>query len=438
MSDLLAARSQMAMSLAFHIVFAAIGIGLPLLMVLAEALWLRTGDPLWRALCLRWAKGTAVFFAVGAVSGTVLSFELGLLWPEFMELAGPIIGMPFSLEGFAFFSEAIFLGIYLYGWDRVSPRVHLASGVMVAISGVLSGLFVICANAWMNDPAGFTMVDGRVVEIRPWEAMFNPSAWPQGLHMTIAAFQAVGFGAAAVHALALLARPGHPLHRRGLYLSLAVGGLFALLQPLSGHHIAQNVAERQPVKLAAAEAHWETRTRAPMHLGGWADEEAEETRYSIEIPAMLSVLAFNDPDAEVLGLSDVPREDRPPVAITHLCFDLMVGCGMAMAAVSTLAGLFALRRRELLEHRRFLFAVVACGPLGFLAIEAGWMVTELGRQPWIIQGVMRTSEAVTPMPGLTVPFLVFTGLYVVLSLVVLRVMRRVVLASLDDGEAPHA
>lgn len=432
MTDLLAARAQMAMSLAFHIVFAAAGMGLPLLMALAEAMWLRTGDPGWKALCKRWAKGTAILFAVGAVSGTVLSFELGLLWPGFMALAGPIIGMPFSLEGFAFFAEAIFLGIYLYGWDRVSPRLHFASGVAVAISGLLSGLFVICANAWMNDPTGYTMVNGQITEIRPWEAMFNPSSGPQGLHMAIAAYQAVGFGSAALHALALLRRPDHKLHRRGFLLSLAVGGLFALLQPLSGHRSAEHIAERQPMKLAAAEAHWETRSEAPALLGGWADEEAETTVYALEIPYLLSVLAHGDPQAEVEGLKEVPPEDRPPVALTHLAFDAMVGAGMAMAGLALVGAGLAWRRREALFSRRFLIAVVAAGPLGFLAIEAGWMVTELGRQPWIIVGLMRTADAVTPVEGLAAPFAVFTLLYVGLSAVVVRLLRRQVLISLDE------
>lgn len=432
MTDLLAARAQMAMSLAFHIVFAAAGMGLPLLMALAEGLWLKTGDPAWKALCKRWAKGTAILFAVGAVSGTVLSFELGLLWPGFMELAGPIIGMPFSLEGFAFFAEAIFLGVYLYGWDRVSPRAHLLCGIGVAVSGLLSGLFVICANAWMNDPAGYTMVQGQITSIRPWEAMFNPSAGHQGLHMGIAAYQAVGFGAAAMHALALLRRPDHRLHRRGLALALAMGGLFALIQPLSGHQSAEHIAERQPMKLAAAEAHWETRAGAPALLGGWADEAAETTRYAIEIPYLLSVLATGDPHGVVPGLKEVPPENRPPVAVTHLAFDLMVGCGMAMAGLAVVAAGLAWKRREWLLSRRFLWVIVAMGPLGFVAIEAGWIVTEVGRQPWIIAGVMRTSEAVTPLPGLAAPFLGFTALYVALSLAVVRLLRRQVLISLDE------
>ena len=434
MTDLFAARSQMAMSLGFHILFAAVGIGMPLLMVIAEGLWIRTGDPLYKALCHRWAKGTAILFAVGAVSGTALSFELGLLWPEFMELAGPIIGMPFSLEGFAFFSEAIFLGIWLYGWDKVSPRAHWAAGWAVAASGALSGAFVVCANAWMNDPQGFTMVDGVVTEIRPFEAMFNASSFPQALHMTLAAYSALGFAVAGVHAWALLKRPGHPLHLRAFGIALAVGGVAALLQPLSGHHSAQHIAEHQPVKLAAAEAHWETRSEAPALLGGWADQEAETTRYAIEIPYLLSILAHGDPHAVVEGLKSVPPEDRPPVALTHLAFDAMVGCGMAMAGLAVVGAGLAWRRREWLFSRRFLIAVVCAGPLGFVAIEAGWMVTELGRQPWVIAGVMRTSEAVTPVKGLAGPFLVFTLLYVGLSAVVVRLMRRQVLISLDEDD----
>jgi len=194
MSDLLAARGQMAMSLAFHIIFAVLGIGMPLLMVLAEREWMRTGEAVWLDLAKRWAKGTAILFAVGAVSGTVLSFELGLLWPGFMEYAGAIIGMPFSLEGFAFFTEAIFLGVYLYGWNRLSPRAHWWSGVAVTVSGTISGVFVVLANAWMNAPTGFRLVDGRPVDIDPIAAMLNPAALPQALHMTLAACADPGDG----------------------------------------------------------------------------------------------------------------------------------------------------------------------------------------------------------------------------------------------------
>jgi len=258
MNDLLAARSQMAMSLAFHIIFAVVGIAMPLMMVLAERRWLKAGDPVALDLAKRWAKGTAILFAVGAVSGTVLSFELGLLWPGFMEYAGPIIGMPFSLEGFAFFTEAIFLGIYLYGWNRISPRMHLASGVLVALSGALSGIFVVIANAWMNAPVGFAVVGGRPVNVDPLRAMLTPAALSQTLHMTLAAYAATGLAVAGIHAFFLLRDPSHRFHRTAAALALLVGAPAAILQPLSGDLSARFVARYQPAKLAAMEGQFET------------------------------------------------------------------------------------------------------------------------------------------------------------------------------------
>jgi len=278
MNDLLAARSQMGMSLAFHIIFAVVGIGMPLLMVMAERRWLTTGDQVYLELARRWAKGTAIMFAVGAVSGTVLSFELGLLWPHFMEFAGPIFGMPFSLEGFAFFVEAIFLGIYLYGWDRLSGRAHLGAGIVVALSGALSGIFVVIANAWMNTPTGFTMVDGRPTGIDPIAAIFNPAALTQTIHMTLAAYAATGFAVAGIHAFLLLRKPANAFHRRALHIALLVGGPAALLQPLSGDRSAKMVAQHQPAKLAAMEAHFRTESAAPLIIGGIPDEETGQTR----------------------------------------------------------------------------------------------------------------------------------------------------------------
>jgi cytochrome d ubiquinol oxidase subunit I len=249
MSDLLAARSQMAISLAFHIVFAVVGIAMPVLMVVAERRWQRTGDHIYLELAQRWAKGTAILFAVGAVSGTVLSFELGLLWPRFMEHAGAVIGMPFSLEGFAFFTEAIFLGVYLYGWERISRRAHLAAGVLVAVSGALSGVFVVIANAWMNAPTGFRWVDGRAVDIDPIAAMMSPAAFPQVLHMTLAAYAATGLAVAGIHALPLLRQPRNAFHRRALAVALLIGAPAAVLQPISGDVSARFVAQWQPAKL---------------------------------------------------------------------------------------------------------------------------------------------------------------------------------------------
>ena len=431
MTDLLAARSQMAMSLAFHILFAMVGMAMPLLMVLAEGRFLRQGDRLDRTLAQRWARGTAIMFAVGAVSGTALSFELGLLWPNFMAFAGPIVGMPFSLEGFAFFLEAIFLGIYLYGWDRVSPRAHLLAGVGVMLSGVASAAFVLCANAWMNTPAGFTLAaDGSLLDVDPYAAMFNPAALSEVLHMTMAAFAAVGFAVAGIHAFMLLRRPGDPFHRRALGLALAMGGVFACLQPLSGDLAAKHVAEYQPVKLAAMEGHWETAREVPLQLGGWPDEVAEETRYALEIPYGLSFLAFGDIHAEVRGLKDFPPEDRPPVAIVHIAFQIMVACGSAMMAVAALAGFMRLRGRDLAAPW-FLRLLVVSAPLGVIAVEAGWTVTEVGRQPWVIQGLMRTRDAVTPMPHLVVPFATFTLLYLVLGVTVVVLLTRKVFTAED-------
>jgi cytochrome d ubiquinol oxidase subunit I len=428
-TDLLAARSQMAISLGFHIVFAVVGIAMPVLMVIAEDRWIRHGDEASLQLARRWAQGTAILFAVGAVSGTVLSFELGLLWPSFMAFAGPIFGMPFSLEGFAFFLEAIFLGIYLYGWDRVPPRMHWAAGVLVALSGVLSGVFVVIANGWMNTPTGFRMASGRAVDVDPWTAMRNPAAPTEILHMTIAAYLSVGFAVAAIHAWRLLHEPDNLFHRRALEIAFWMAGVAAVLQPISGDLSAQQVARHQPVKLAAMEGQFRTERGAPLRIGGWPDEETETTRFAIEIPYGLSLLAFHDPHAEVKGLDSVPKADRPPVHVVHLAFEIMVGCGSVLAAVALLGALLAWRRRGLPDQRWFLRLLVACGPLGFIALEAGWTVTEVGRQPWIVHGVLRTADAVTPMPGLVVPLVVFTSMYIFLGFVVLFLLRRQVFRS---------
>lgn len=434
MSDLLAARSQMAMSLGFHIIFAAIGIAMPLLMVIAEWKWLRSNDEIYLTLAKRWAKGTAILFAVGAVSGTVLSFELGLLWPGFMRYAGAIIGMPFSLEGFAFFMEAIFLGIYLYGWTRVPPRVHLFAGVMVALSGMLSGIFVVIANAWMNTPVGFRMGGSEPVDVDPIAAMMNPAAFTQTLHMILAAYAATGFVVAGIHAFMLLRDRNNHFHSAALAIALTVGGVAAILQPFSGDLLAKMVAANLPVKLAALEGQFVTEKGAPLRIGGIPDEKAGVTRHAIEIPYGLSILAYSNPNATVKGLNDFPSTDRPPVAIVHLSFQIMVACGVAMMAISVWAAwrYWRGRRRQSfkwLDSRLFLRVLTVAAPLGFIAVETGWVVTEVGRQPWIIYGVMRTSEAVTPMPGLVVPFITFTVLYIFLAAITLWLLLRQVAAS---------
>jgi len=408
----------MAVSLAFHIVFAVIGIAMPVLMVLAERRWQRTRDPVYLDLAKRWARGTAVLFAVGAVSGTVLSFELGLLWPRFMELAGPLIGMPFSLEGFAFFTEAIFLGVYLYGWEKVPPRAHLLAGVLIAISGAASGIFVVIANAWMNTPVGFTLVAGAFTNVDPIAAMATPAALPQTLHMILAAYAATGLGVAGIHAFLLLKGRTSAFNRAALTIGLIVGAPAAVLQPVSGDIAARSVARRQPVKLAAAEALYETRAGAPIKVGP-----------GIEIPYALSLLAFHDPHAVVLGLDSVPRDEWPNVPLVHLSFDVMVALGTYMALVGLWAAWLALRKRDLTTRRRFLRAVAIAAPCGFIAIEAGWMVTELGRQPWVIFGVLKTADAVTPMPGLIVPFTAITLLYCGLAVIVGSLLYRQIVRS---------
>jgi cytochrome d ubiquinol oxidase subunit I len=418
MTDLFAARSQMAISLGFHIIFAAIGIAMPFLMAISHWRWLKTKEAVYLDLTKAWSKGVAIFFATGAVSGTVLSFELGLLWPKFMEYAGPISGLPLAWEGTAFFLEAIALGIFLYGWGRVHPWAHWASGLVVGISGVASGLFVICANGWMNAPAGFDWIDGKAVNIDPVAAMFNRAALQQGLHMTIAAFSATGFAVAGIHAFGLLKNPASRLHAGAFHMALFIGAIAAILQPLQGDRLAKQTAILQPAKLAAMESRFRTTKAAPLVIGGIPSEQTESVRYGIEVPGLLSFLAYGDFEAEVTGLDRLPREHWPPVAVTHVAFQIMVAIGVLLAAIGAWS-LFALWKKPAWLHsRKALRLFACCAPLGFVAIEAGWTVTEVGRQPWIIYGIMKTKDAVTPMPGLVYPMMLFTGVYLSLALLV--------------------
>jgi len=396
------ARGQMAYSLAFHIVFAAVGIAMPLMMVLAEVQWLRTKDDGWLLLAKRWMKGTAVFFAVGAVSGTVLSFELGLLFPKFMQEAGAVIGMPFSLEGFAFFTEAIFLGLYFYGWKQLKPWVHVACGAVVALSGALSALFVTLVNAWMNTPCCLEPID-------PLGALATPFAFHEVVHGTLAAYMATAFAVAAIHAWQLLKAPGSGFHAKALTVALLVAVPAALVQPIAGHHAGQVVAVHQPMKLASLEGHEKTGPRAPIHLG------------PLEVPGALSLLAFNDPNAVVQGLEEIPREDWPH-PIVRLSWLAMVGLGTLAALYAGLTALLVVRRRRLPEDRRWLWATVLLGPAGLVALEAGWVVTEVGRQPWVIYKVLRTHDAVTPVTGLWAPFTAFAVIYLGLAAVVAKVL----------------
>ncbi|MEJ5963284.1 cytochrome ubiquinol oxidase subunit I [Pedobacter immunditicola] len=424
MDDFLAARSQMALSLGFHIIFACIGMVMPFFMAVAHYYWLKTNDVVYKTITKAWSRGVAIFFATGAVSGTVLSFELGLLWPEFMEHAGPIFGMPFSLEGTAFFIEAIALGFFLYGWDRFNPWFHWFTGVVVGVSGLLSGILVVAANAWMNSPAGFDYVNGKYLNVDPIAAMFNDAWFSQALHMSIAAFVATGFAVAGVHALMILKGKNVQFHRRAFKIAAVFGAVAALIQPLSGDISAKDVAKRQPIKLAAMEAHFHTQKSAPFILGGIPDEKNKKVDYAIEIPGMLSFLAFGDFNAEVKGLDSAPPENHPPIAVTHYAFQIMIILGMLMMTLAIIYFFSLWRKKEWLEKRWLLKLFVIATPMGFIAVEAGWTVTEVGRQPWIIHGIMRTADAVTPMPGIVYSFYLFTAVYISLAFVVTFMLYR--------------
>jgi cytochrome d ubiquinol oxidase subunit I len=424
MDDLIAARSQMALSLGFHIIFSCIGMVMPFFMAVSHYFWLKSNNLIYKNITKAWSKGVAIFFATGAVSGTVLSFELGLLWPTFMKHAGPIFGMPFSLEGTAFFIEAIALGFFLYGWDRFNKWFHWFTGVVVGISGIVSGILVVAANSWMNSPTGFDYVNGAYLNIDPIKAMFNPAWFSQALHMSIAAFAATGFAVAGVHALMILRKQNVSFHKKAFRIAAVFGVVASLIQPLSGDISAKDVARRQPAKLAAMEAHFKTEANAPLIIGGIPDVENKKVDYALKIPGLLSFMVHNDFHTPVKGLDQIPLEDQPPVAITHYAFQLMVAMGMAMMALGLIYFIALFKQKQWFEKKWFLKLFIAATPIGFIAVEAGWTVTEVGRQPWIIQGIMRTSDAVTPMPGIGYSFYLFSAVYLTLSLAVIFMLYR--------------
>jgi cytochrome d ubiquinol oxidase subunit I len=431
--DLLAARQQMALSLGWHIIIACFGVGFPALVVLAEWRALRTGDAAYRLLAERWSKTLAVLFAVGAVTGTILTFEFGILWPEFIDRFGEVVGLPFAIEGFAFFIEAIFIGIYLYGWDRLPPRVHLLTGVPAVLAGTASAWFVVTANAWMNQPTGFRLVDGRAVDVDPVAAMLNPATPPQTVHMILAAFMVTGFGVAAVYAYALLRGRRDRYHVLGFVLPFVLAVVATPVQIVVGDWAAAFLAEYQPVKLAAAEGLYETQRGAPLTLGGIPVDG--ELRYGIEIPRGLSLLAKRSLDAEVIGLNSVAPDERPPVGMVHIAFQVMVGIAFGLLALGAWFVWSWWRRRALPASRAFLWLAVAAGPAAVLAMEAGWVVTEVGRQPWIVYRVMRVSEAVSLAPNLRYGLYALIVLYTLLTVATVYVLRRLARSPLPSVPA---
>lgn len=431
MDDLLAARALMGVSLAFHIVYATVGIGLPLLLMLAEGLALKTGNEEWHELARRWIRPAGVLFAIGAVSGTILSFELGLLWPQFMAFAGPMIGLAFSMEGFAFFTEAIFLALYIYGEHRLSRRALFLCTIPLTVASAISAVFVISANGWMNTPSGFSMVNGVATGITPLAAFAN-QAWPhQAAHGTLAAYVATGFAVAGFYAAGLLRGRGGTHAKRALTLSLAVASAALPLMLISGDWAAVSLAEHQKAKLAAAEAHFKTAAGAPLVIGGWPDPETGTVPFSVKLPKVLSMLAYHDPDAVVQGLDAFPQGTTPDPRMVHTFFDLMVGSFFLMTAAAGWFWWLRWRTKEVTLRRGPLLLVLIAAPFGLVALESGWMVTEFGRQPWIVQGYLRTSQGVTPNGGLLLVFATFLLVYLALTVGILRLLAA-------PGGAAHA
>ncbi|TDD22665.1 cytochrome ubiquinol oxidase subunit I [Nonomuraea diastatica] len=397
------ARQMQALSLAVHIPLVCFGIAFPAMVLFCEWRYLRTGDLLFRTLARRWSKVMLALFAIGVVTGTILSFELGLLWPGFMAGFGDVFGLGFTLEGFSFFTEAIFIAIYVYGWDRLRPLPHFLAGIPVAIAGVLGSLFVISVNGWMNHPAGFRMQDGRAVDADPWSALFaNGYFWHEFVHMYFAGFIVAGFLVAAPYAWGFLRGRRDRYRRTALTVALSAAAVAAPLQVIIGDWAAREVAQHQPVKLAALEGLGQTIRGAPEHLLGWYD--GQEVVYGVAIPRLLSLLAFHDPNATVQGLDTVPVEDQPPVNAVRLAFQGMVGIGTLLALLSLIYLYVRLRHQRLPRSRWFLRAVVLAGPLSVVALICGWITTEVGRQPWIVYGIMRTSQAVTGASGIPIGY----------------------------------
>jgi cytochrome d ubiquinol oxidase subunit I len=423
---LLQARQMQALSFAVHIPLVCFGIAFPTMVLFCEWLHLRSGDALYRTLARRWTRIMAALFAVGVITGTILSFEMGLLWPNFTAKFGGVFGLGFAIEGFSFFAEAIFIGIYVYGWDRLSPRAHFLSGIPIAIAGVTGSLSVISVNAWMNHPGGFHVVGGQVVDVHPLTALFaNSFLWPELLHMYIAGYIVAGFLLASAYAVGRLRGHWGRYERTALAIPLTIAALASPVQVLVGDWVGRDVAKAQPVKLAALEGLAHTTKGAPEHLLGWYEDE--RVKYGIEIPKLLSLLAYHNPNATVAGLDTVPKDRQPPINVVRIAFQAMVGVGTLLALLGLWLLAVRVRRRRLPESRWFYRAVALAGPASVLALIAGWVTTEVGRQPWVVYKVMLTSQAVTGARGIVVGYatlaLVYLGVACGVVWVLLRLAR---------------
>jgi cytochrome d ubiquinol oxidase subunit I len=389
--DTVLARQMQALSLAVHIPIVCFGIAFPAMILFVEGLYLRTGEPTYKALAKRWSKVALVLFAVGVVS---------------------------------FFVEAIFIAIYVYGWDRLSNRAHFLTGVPIVLSGFTGSFNVIAVNGWMNQPQGFDVVNGQVVNADPWDALFSQYMWHELIHMYLAGYIVAGFLVAGVYAYAWLKGRRDRYHRTALVVTLAFACLAAPVQVIVGDWAGREVATHQPVKLAALEGLQNTEDGAPFTIGGFYDADRGEVRYGVQIPKLLSLLAYHDPSAQVTGLDSVPASDRPPVNIVRFAFQTMIGIGTALALLGVVFFFTWWRKRRLPRSPWFYRAVMAAGPLAFVALIAGWITTEVGRQPWIVYNVMRTAQAVTDAKGLAVGYAFLVLVYVALGSAVAWLLRR--------------
>ena len=432
---LLEARQMQALSFAVHIPLVAFAISFPAMVLFVEWLGHRTGDGLYLTLARRWTKVMAALFAVGVITGTVLSFEMGLLWPNFTGTFGSVFGVGFAIEGFSFFMEAIFIGVYVYGWGRLSPRRHLLSGIPIVITGITGSLMVITVNAWMNHPGGFHLRAGKVVDVDPFKALFaNTYFWHELIHMYIAGYIVSGFILAGCYAFARLKGRWGRYERTALTIPLTIAALAAPVQILVGDWAARDVATTQPVKLAAIEGLYKTTRGAPEHVLGWYT--GNQLKYAIPIPHGLSILAFHSWDAKVQGLASVPPDQRPPVNVVHWAFQTMVGIGTLLAVLGVAYLAIWVWRKRLPESAWFYRALVVAGPLAVVALISGWVVTEVGRQPWVVYRVMRTTAAVTGAHGIPVGYGALTASYVLVACGLVWVLRRLARAPLGLPAEP--
>ena len=432
-SYLTEARQMQALSFTVHIPLVCFGIALPALVLFAEWMYARTGERVYWTIARRWSRVMVTLFAVGVITGTVLSFEMGLLWPNFTGTFGGVFGLGFAVEGFSFFMEAIFIGIYIYGWDRLSRRAHMLAGIPIVITGFTGSLMVISVNAWMNHPGGFRLVHGKVVDVNPVTALFgNTYLWHELVHMYVTGYVVTGFLLAAVYAFARLRGRWTQYERTAMTIPLTAGALAAIAEGPVGDWAARDVAATQPIKLAAMEGLYRTTRGAAEHILGFYT--GNRLKFAIPIPHVLSLLAFHSWNATVRGLASVPPDDRPPVNITHWAFDTMVGIGTLLGLVALWFLATWVRKRGLPSTDWFYRAVLLAGPLALVCLIAGWVVTEVGRQPWVVYGVMRTDAAVTGANGIPVGYGILFASYVLVACGLTWVLRRLGRMPLEHAE----